>query len=437
MAKPTLAIMGRPNVGKSTLFNRLIGRRQAIVDETAGVTRDRLYGSVEWNGHAFQLIDTGGYLADGAEPLEVIIRHQADLAGAEADLVIFLVDRQSGITPDDQAIAERLRRLGKPVLLVVNKVDDRAHEPQVLGFYELGMGVPVAIGATSGRGVGDMLDTALDKLGWTWSDEAAPQRAVGLAIVGAPNVGKSSFLNAVLKEEKAIVTPVPGTTRDSVDSYLNYMKHSLRLIDTAGLRRRAKIDDDIEYYSTVRTLRSIDECQVAIVMIDAERGFNRQDRQIMGRVMDQGKGLVVAVNKWDTVQRDSSTMGQWITDMRSVFKPLAWVPLVFVSVLQNRRVWKVLQLALAVYEETRRNIATSALNQFLEDALRNLSPPATRGKRIQIKYATQVHREPPLFALFCNHPRLIPIPYRRYLENRLRERFGFTGVPIKLSFRRK
>ena len=437
MAKPTIAILGRPNVGKSTLFNRLVGRRQAIVDETAGVTRDRIYGSLEWAGRGFHLIDTGGYLPRSGDLLESTIRRQADMAGEEADLILFMVDSRDGITPDDRSLAERLRKLDKPVLLVVNKVDDVAHESRVMEFYELGLGDPLAVGATAGRGVGDMLDAALGKLSGAWKDEETLTDAIGLAIVGVPNAGKSSFLNAILKEEKAIVTPVPGTTRDSIDSFIRYMGRTLRLIDTAGLRRKARISDAIEYYSTVRTLRSIDECHVAIVIIDAERGFHTQDRQIMSRVMEQGKGLVAVVNKWDAIEKDTGTMGQWTESMRAAYKPLEHVPLVFISVHHNQRVWKALQVALGIYEQTIRQISTSELNKFLEEAVKYLPPPAVKGKHIQIKYTAQVHRQPPLFAFFCNHPRLIPVSYRRYLENRLRDRFGFDGVPIKLSFRKK
>ncbi|MFB0517097.1 MAG: ribosome biogenesis GTPase Der [Candidatus Neomarinimicrobiota bacterium] len=437
MAKPTIAILGRPNVGKSTLFNRLVGRRQAIVDETAGVTRDRIYGSVEWAGHAFHLIDTGGYLADSGDMLESVVRRQADMAVEEADLILFMVDSREGITPDDRGLADRLRKLSKPVLLVANKVDDVVHESRALEFYELGLGEPLAVGAISGRGVGDMLDAALEQLLWAWREEEPLAEAIGLAIVGVPNVGKSSFLNAILKQEKAIVTPTPGTTRDSIDSFIHYMGRTLRLIDTAGLRRKARVRNAIEYYSTVRTLRSIDECHVAIVMVDAEQGFHTQDRQIMSRVMEQGKGLVAAVNKWDVIEKDSRTVGQWTESMRAAYKPLEHIPLVFMSVHHNQRVWKVLQTALEVYEQTTRSISTAELNKFLAEAVDYLPPPAVQGKRIQIKYATQVHREPPLFAFFGNHPRLVPVTYKRYLENRLRERFGFGGVPIKLSFRQK
>ncbi|GAH34257.1 unnamed protein product, partial [marine sediment metagenome] len=395
------------------------------------------YGSLEWAGRGFHLIDTGGYLPRSGDLLESTIRRQADVAGGEADLILFMVDSQVGVTPDDRSLAERLRKLDKPVLLVINKVDDVAHEPRVMEFYELGLGDPLAVGAAAGRGVGDMLDAALGKLSGAWKDEETLTDAIGLAIVGVPNAGKSSFLNAILKEEKAIVTPVPGTTRDSIDSFIRYMGRTLRLIDTAGLRRKARISDAIEYYSTVRTLRSIDECHVAIVIIDAERGFHTQDRQIMSRVMEQGKGLVAAVNKWDAIEKDTGTMGQWTDTMRAAYKPLEHVPLVFVSVHHNQRVWKALELALGVYEQTTRQISTSELNKFLEEAVKYLPPPAVKGKHIQIKYTAQVHRQPPLFAFFCNHPRLIPVSYRRYLENRLRDRFGFDGVPIKLSFRQK
>ncbi len=437
MAKPTIAILGRPNVGKSTLFNRLVGRRQAIVDETAGVTRDRIYGSVQWTGHGFHLIDTGGYLADSDDLLEATIRRQAELAGEEADLILFMVDSQAGVASDDRYLADRLRKLGKPVLLVVNKVDDVVHEARAAEFYELGLGEPLPIGASSGRGVGDMLDVAVGELSGSWREEESLTDAIGLAIVGVPNAGKSSFLNAILKEEKAIVTPTPGTTRDSIDSFIRYMGHTLRLIDTAGLRRKARISDAIEYYSTVRTLRSIDECRVAIVIIDAERGFHTQDCQIMNRVMDQGKGLVAVVNKWDLIEKDTGSMGQWIESMRDAYKPLEHIPLVFISVHHNQRLWKTLQAALEVYEQTTRQISTPELNRFLEEAVNYLPPPAVKGKHIQIKYVTQVHRQPPLFAFFCNHAQLIPVTYRRYLENRLRERFGFEGVPVKLSFRQK
>jgi len=437
VAKPTVAIIGRPNVGKSTLFNRLVGRRQAIVEETAGVTRDRIYGQVNWQGHNFHLIDTGGYIPDSGDVITDTVRRQADLAGEEADLILFMVDSRTGPVADDELLAKRLRKLGKPVLLLVNKVDDQSHENRALEFYELGLGTPLHIGAIGGRAVGDMLDAVIDELAGAWPLVEEEGESLGLAIVGVPNAGKSSFLNAITKQEKSIVTAIPGTTRDSVDSYLKYMGQTIRLIDTAGLRRKSKVKDAIEFYSTVRTYRSIDECRIAVVMVDAERGFHDQDIQIMSYVIEQGKGMIVAINKWDTLTKDTGSMGTWVRDLQARYKPLEHYPLVFTSVPKNQRLWKVLKTAIEVDEESNKHIATAELNTFLAEALNYLPPPAVQGKQIGIKYVTQVHRQPPVLAFFCNHPELVPTAYRRYLENRLRERFGFTGVPVRLSFRRK
>ncbi|MCH7529054.1 MAG: ribosome biogenesis GTPase Der, partial [Candidatus Marinimicrobia bacterium] len=376
MAKPTVAIIGRPNVGKSTLFNRLVGRRQAIVEETAGVTRDRIYGQVQWRGYSFHLIDTGGYIPAGGDVISETVRRQADLAGEEADLILLMVDSQTGPAADDLELADRLRKLDKPVLLLVNKVDDQSHEKRALDFYELGMGTPLVVGAIGGRAVGDLLDAVMERLEGSWTASEEEQDSLGLAIVGVPNAGKSSFLNAITKQEKSIVTDIPGTTRDSVDSYLNYLGHKIRLIDTAGLRRKARIKDAIEFYSTVRAYRAIDECRVAIVMLDAQRGFHDQDRQIMSYVLDQGKGMVVAINKWDTVAKVTGTMGQWVKELQAAFNPLAHYPLVFTSVTRNQRLWKVMKTAIEVSREADRKIPTAELNDFLAGALGYLSPPA-------------------------------------------------------------
>ena len=437
MAKPTVAIIVRPNVGKSTLFNRLVGGRRAIVEETAGVTRDRIYGKAQWLDKQFHLIDTGGYIPQKGDIIEDTVRRQAELASEEADVILFMLDSKAGILVDDQILAERLRKQGKPVLLVVNKIDDLNHESRLNEFYEMGLGEPFGISAVSGRAVGDMLDQVLTMLEDDLLGDEADTEATGIALVGVPNVGKSSFLNQIAKTEKSIVTDIPGTTRDSVDSFINYLGQSIRLIDTAGLRRKARVKDNIEYYSVVRTYRSIDECDVAIVMVDAERGFNTQDRQIMSDVLDRGKGLVVVVNKWDLVKKTSTTMREWELEYQRIFKPLEHIPMIFTSVTQNRRLWDVLKIALDVAAERRRTVATSDLNNFLEDALAYLSPPAVQGKHIQIKYVTQVHHEPPLFAFFTNFPDLVTVSYKRYLENRMRERYGFKGVPIKISFRAK
>jgi len=437
VAKPTVAILGRPNVGKSTLFNRLVGGRKAIVQETPGVTRDRIYGLVDWTGSKFHLIDTGGYMAFAEGSIEETVRKQAQVAGDEADVLLLLVDSQTGVLPDDYVLSQWVRATGKPALLVVNKIDDGSHESRAAEFYELGMGPVYQISAASGRGVGDLLDDVLGKFPGRPIAAEEESNSVGMAIIGVPNVGKSSLLNALLKEEKAIVTDIPGTTRDSVDSYFNYMGQRVRLIDTAGLRRKARISDDIEYYSTVRTLRAIDECDVAIVMIDATRGFHMQDVQIMSLVEARGKGLVVAVNKWDAVEKDGDTMGAWVKRMQADYKSLLHAPITFISVHHNQRLWKVLGAALEVYAERGKQISTSRLNKFLAEATGYLPPPAVKAKRVQIKYVTQVHRQPPLFAFFCNHPKLVPVSYKRYLENRLRDRFGFAGVPLKISFRKK
>lgn len=437
MAKPTVAILGRPNVGKSTLFNRLTRTRRAIVDEKAGVTRDRIYGNVEWAGKEFHLIDTGGYLEGVVDDFNVDVRKQAIVASDEAHLIVFMVDSHSGVMADDHVIANRMRRDKKTVVLVVNKIDDMSHEDRALEFYELGLGDPMGIGASSGRSVGDLLDRITDELKLELVDPDAEDDSLGLAIVGVPNAGKSSFVNTLIQEEKSIVTPIPGTTRDSVDSHMNFMNRKLRLIDTAGLRRKAKVDDDLEYYSTVRTMRSIDECQVAVVMVDAERGFNMQDRQIMAMVLEKGKGLVAVINKWDIMEKDSSTMGTMVKQMRDDYKPLANIPILFISVHHNQRLRKVLETAIRIDDERSRKISTSKLNEFLDATIRYLPPPAVQAKRIRIKYVTQVHSSPPVFAFFCNHPKLIPVSYKRYLENRMRDAFGFEGVPLKISFRQK
>ncbi|MCH8328275.1 MAG: ribosome biogenesis GTPase Der, partial [Candidatus Marinimicrobia bacterium] len=369
--------------------------------------------------------------------IEETVRKQAQMAGDEADVLILLVDSQTGLMPDDYALSQWVRATGKPALLVANKIDDGAHEDRAAEFYELGLGPPHPISAISGRGVGDLLDEVLGNFAARPERESDESGSMGLAIIGVPNSGKSSFLNAILKEEKSIVTDIPGTTRDSVDSYLKYMGQRIRLIDTAGLRRKARISDDIEYYSTVRTLRAIDECDVAIVMIDAVRGFHMQDVQIMSLLEDRGKGLVVAVNKWDAIDKDGDSSGRWVKQMQDDYKALLHTPILFISVHHNQRLWKTIGTALEVYAESQRQISTAQLNKFLQDATGYLPPPAVKGKRIQIKYATQVHRNPQLFAFFCNHPKLVPVTYKRYLQNRLRERFGFNGVPIKVSFRKK
>ena len=437
MAKPVIAILGRPNVGKSTLFNRLIGHRQSIVSPVEGVTRDRVYGTSEWTDYQFGVIDTGGYLPDSQDVIDKAVRLQAEIATEEADVVLLMVDARVDLTASDRTLAQMVLKSQKPYLLIGNKVDDAVHERDIAHLYELGLGDPILISAGSGRSIGDMLDQLVALFPEpTILAELNPDQ-VNLAIVGKPNVGKSSLMNALLREEKSIVTDIAGTTRDSIDSFIQYFNKTYRLIDTAGLRRKARIGDAIEYYSTVRTHRVISECDVAILMLDAEQGFGSQDRDIARQVMEYGKGLVVAVNKWDSISKDDRTMKNYTEAIEHHFKALGHYPILYISVLHNKRIWNVMEAAAAAYVEYHRKIRTRDLNDFIAKATQKYPPPAVRGKHLKIKYITQVHSAPPVFALFSNHPDLFPVSYRRYLENQLRNTFGFEGVSIKISFRKK
>ncbi len=437
MADPTIAILGRPNVGKSTLFNRLIGQQQSIVSPVEGVTRDRISGVLEWTGRRYNVIDTGGYLPDSEDVIEKAVRLQAEIATEEADLLLLIVDGKSELTSSDRVLAELLLRSEKPFILVINKIEDHAHDDLIYQFYELGLGDPMSISAISGRNVGDLLDMIANALKNYQPAKPRPDNVISLALVGMPNVGKSSFMNALLKEEKAIVTDIAGTTRDSIDSYLNYFGRTFRIIDTAGLRRKAKIGDTIEFYSTVRTNRVIDDCDIAVVMLDAAKGFGNQDRDIARFVIDKGKGLILVVNKWDTIVKDNTTVKNYTQDLRYFFKSIEHYPLVFTSVTNNQRIWKVMDVALKVYEEYTRKLPTSVINSFLSEVMAKYPPPAVKSKNLKIKYGTQVHHSPPIFAFFSNFPELFPTSYRRYLENQLRIKFGFRGTPVKISFRKK
>ena len=437
LVDPIIAIIGRPNVGKSTLFNRLVGKRHAIVSDIEGVTRDRIYGKFDWAGLDFKIIDTGGYLPDSEDVIIKVVRAQADIAAREADFIILLVDNKDEITTSDRYLAEMLLKQQKPYLLVANKVDDNKHEGEVSKFYELGLGDPFSISAESGRKVGDLLDYISKKIPQALSQLTVDEDIVNLAIVGMPNVGKSSLMNNLLQEDKAIVTDIAGTTRDSVDSFIRYYEKTYRLIDTAGLRKINKMDDSIEYYSSVRTFRVIDECDIAIMMIDASKGFCSHDRNVARYIVDHGKGMVLVVNKWDAVEKDDSTMKQYREAIHHYYKAMEHFPILFVSVLHNKRVRQVLEYSKTIYEEFSKKIRTQELNDFIKQISLQYSPPAIKGKNLKIKYMTQVHTSPPIFAIFSNFPDLFPVNYRRYIENQLRDRFGFEGVPIKLSFRLK
>lgn len=438
MRKPSLAIIGRPNVGKSTLFNRIVRKREAIVDDVAGVTRDRIHTDTEWSGVHFTLIDTGGYLPDTGNLIHEAVLKQVMEAIREADVVLYLGDVKVGVTNLDIEISRFLKKQGNTVLLAVNKVDNDKLELEVHDFYSLGLGDPIPISAVNGRNIGDLLDVVIEKFpeqkGMVDSDE---NEYIKLSVVGKPNVGKSSFVNALIGTERLIVTEIPGTTRDSIDTKFQYNNQAYILIDTAGLRKRAKVKDEIEYYSTVRTVNSIRECDVAIVLVDASEGIADQDKKVIEYAFHFNKGIVLAVNKWDLIEKDTHTARQFELDIESKIPYIRFLPIIFISALTKQRIFKTIDIALSVHQERRKRIATSELNDFLADILAINPPPAPGGKHIKIKYCVQVKSAPPVFSFFCNYPQLIKPNYRQFLENKIRERFGFLGVPITLNFKKK
>lgn len=438
MSEPLVAIIGRPNVGKSTLFNRILRRREAIVEDTPGVTRDRKVAIGEWAGQRFRLVDTGGFLPDTEDAINQAVLAQVRRAINEADVIVFLTDARSGISALDSEIASLLRRVEKPIVLVANKVDSAAVEAGVGEFYALGLGQPLPISAESGRGVGDFLDALVNVLPAV--EEKAEENGreqIRVAVVGRPNVGKSSFVNALIGEERLIVTEVPGTTRDAVDTPVVYHGQVFVLIDTAGLRRRARVRESVEYYSTVRSLRSIRRADVVVLLIDATEGLTDQDIRIIEEAVRHGKGIVLAVNKWDLVKRTTTAAREYETAIRDKLRAKGFIPILFISAKTGQRVWRVLEVAKSVYEERKNTVRTSELNRFLADVTAEVSPPSMDRREVKIKYCTQVRSNPPVFAFFTNAPQSIPANYRQYLENKLRERFGFFGVPLKLVFRRK
>ena len=438
MTIPNIAIVGRPNVGKSTFFNRVLSQRQAIVDAQEGITRDRIYGETEWCGHALRFIDTGGFIPDDMDIFNAAVREQAQLAIAEANLIIFMVDGRVEPTASDRTLAQFIRESGRLYLLVVNKCDTLKQDYQVHSFHELGMENPVPISALSGRMTGDLLDIILNQLGLEGLPaEIASSNTLRLAIVGMPNVGKSSLTNALLQREQTIVTPIAGTTRDAIDSYLKWHGNEITLVDTAGLRKMSKIKDKIEYYSTVRTQRAIAGCNVALVMIDAEKGFGKQDKAIVDLVIRKGKGLILIVNKWDKIEKSTNTMKEFESEIRFQFRALNHYPVLFISAITRQRVHKVLETAWTVYQRSRNMIPTAKLNDMIEQVVRENPPPAEQGKVIRINYTAQVHRQPAVIAFFTNYPKLIKISYRRFLENQIRSMFDLSGIPLKFSLRRK
>ena len=438
MAKSIIAIVGRPNVGKSTFFNRLLSQRQAIVDSQEGITRDRIYGEMEWCAHPLKFIDTGGYIPEDFDIFNAAVREQAQIAMGESDLVLFMVDGKEGPTASDQGLAQFVRESGKPYILAVNKCDGYKTDNLIHQFHELGLEFPMAISALNGRQTGDLLDTILKKLDLTTPPlETDEEEGLRLAIVGMPNVGKSSLTNGLLQKERTIVTPIAGTTRDAIDAHIKWHGKDTTLVDTAGLRKLAKIKDKIEYYSTVRTQNAIEEANVVLVLIDAEKGFGKQDKSIVDFVIDKGKGLIFVVNKWDLIQKETHTMKDFKEEIRYQFKPLDHYPLLFISALTKQRIHKVLETAWEVYDRSQNLTSTNKLNEALEQIIFKNPPPAEQGKIIKIKYATQVSRSPVVIALYLNHPKLVKTSYQRYIENQLRQHFDFNGIPVRLSFRKK
>src|ERR1041385_2182251 len=431
-----IAIVGRPNVGKSTLFNRIIGARDAIVHDQPGVTRDRHYASTEWTGKSFTVIDTGGYVPESKDLFEQAIREQAEIAIHEASSVIFVVDATEGITPLDDEIAEILRKSSKKIHLVVNKVDGETREPDSAQCYKLGVGKPISVSALGGRNVGDFLDEVTANFP-TNGAEDENDTLLRLAIVGKPNVGKSSLVNALLGKPRNIVTDIPGTTRDSIDTILKYQKEEVILIDTAGLRRKSRVKESIEFYSTLRALKSIERCNVAILVVDAEAGIDKQDLHIMETIAGRHRGTVIAANKWDVVEKNDTTAKAYEKALRDILRIYDYVPIVFISALQKQRVFKVVDIAQKVFAEQNKRIATNKLNNTLLKDIQRTPPSSASGKDIKLNYITQVKTNPPAFAFFANEPKLIKDEYKRFLERKLREHFGFDGVPLSLYFRKK
>lgn len=431
--KPLVAIVGRPNVGKSTLFNRLVEEPRAIVEDLPGTTRDRLYADAQWGGVAFTLIDTGGLVLWTEDELTMQVRRQVELAMAEAEAILFMVDVTEGLTVGDEEIAELLRVSQKPLLLVVNKADNEARRLAATEFYGLGLGEPYPISALHGTGTGDLLDALVAS--FPPREEVEEAEGVGVAIVGRPNVGKSSLLNALLGRERAIVSESPGTTRDAIDTQMSWDSQLVTLIDTAGIRRRGRVRRGVEQYSVLRALRAIQRAHVVLLLLDAPEGVTAQDAHIAGYAMEEARGIVLVVNKWDLMRE--ADVSEYAKGVRQAFRFIPYAPLLFVSALTGRRVGTVLETALRVYQERLRRVPTSGLNRLLREAVASHSPPSKGGKRLRFYYATQAEVDPPTFVFFVNDPQLVHFSYRRYLENRLREGFGFEGTPLRLYFRRR
>lgn len=434
--QPIVAIVGRPNVGKSTLFNRIIGSRVSIVEDTPGVTRDRIYQKAEWLGHNFTLVDTGGIVGfTTGDIIEERIKYQAQLAIEEADLILFVIDYRSGLMPDDWSVAEILRKTAKPVILVVNKVENFSDTHLLAEFYALGLGDPIPVSAAHGMNIGDMLDLVISKLPKV--TEVDDDDAIRVAVIGRPNVGKSSLVNYILGEERSIVSNIPGTTRDAIDSEIVINERKYILVDTAGIRRRSRILEATERYSVIRSIRAVDRCHVALILIDAQEGVTEQDKRIAGLPHEAGKPSIIVVNKWDLVPKNSKTMHKFDQELREQLSFMSYAPTVYVSALSGQRIPKLIDLIDFVDNEAVKRIPTGVLNQYLEEITTLNPPPSDKGQYLKFFYITQTGVRPPTFVVFANRPELVHFSYRRYMENKFREAFGFEGSPINFIFKEK
>jgi GTP-binding protein len=436
MAKPTVAIVGRPNVGKSTIFNRIVGERISIVENIPGVTRDRIYSSAEWLTHQFNIIDTGGIEIDGEEEILNLMKEQAELAIAEADVIIFMVDAKSGITTADQEVSNLLFKSKKPVVLAVNKVDNIRQMDEIYDFYSIGFGQPFAISGAHGTGLGDLLDEVALHFPENTGEEYG-EDVIRVSLIGRPNVGKSSLVNALLGEERVIVSPVAGTTRDAIDTSLVREEQEFVLIDTAGMRKRGKVYEKTEKYSVLRALKAIERSDVALMVINAEEGIIEQDKKIAGYAHEAGRGVILVVNKWDAVDKDDRTMKKFTDDVRDHFRFLTYAPILFVSAESKQRIHTILPKVMEVAEQHSMRIQTHILNDILVDAVTMTPPPSDKGRRLKVNYGTQVSVKPPTFVLFVNDTELMHFSYQRYLENRIRDAFPFEGTPIRIFIRQK